>query len=210
MPQKRNRRKADSMALALLGTAPGKRMETPEQRILLCEILAQSDKPQMQALARDGMNTISFAKTSMMRLAESQGVTLHMLSREITDLMRSEGLMKAAMRLPIILEQVADDATGRDVKCKYCHGSGQIKRIIKGKEDEEDTEEFDPCVKCDSKGTVYKMGDAERLRMIFETFGLTGKSGGLNVNLDLRKVESHESMADLSASIAGIIEGEEP
>ena len=188
MPQKRNRRKADSMALALLGTAPGKRMETPEQRILLCEILAASDKPQMQALARDGMNTISFAKTSMMRLAESQGVTLHMLSREITELMRSEGLMKAAMKLPKIMEQVADDATGRDVKCKACKGVG--------------------CDKCDDKGTVYKMGDAERLRMIFETFGLTGKSGGLNVNLDLRKVESHESMAELSASIAGIIEGE--
>ena len=200
MPQKRNRRKADSMALALLGTAPGKRMETPEQRILLCEILASSDKPQMQALARDGMNTISFAKTSMMRLAEQQGVTLHALSREITDLMRSEGLMKAAMRLPIILEQVADDATGKDVKCKACHGVGSVTK----------DEKTSTCEKCDGTGQVYRMGDAERLRMIFETFGLTGKSGGLNVNLDLRKVESHESMADLSASIAGIIEGEKP
>jgi hypothetical protein len=201
-PKRRAKSRATQTSLALFGSK--RRMEAPQDRQVLALALSTSDKPQMQAIAQEALMEPHGKPSSLARIAERHGVNLHMLSKEITELSRSEGLMRAAQRLPVIMEQVADDATGKDVKCKKCKGEGYI--TVK----RNDVEERDPCENCDATGTVYQLGDVERLRMIFETFGLTGKGGGLSVNLDLRKVESHESMAELSASIAPLLEGGKP
>ncbi len=54
------------------------------------------------------------------------------------------------------------------------------------------------------------LGDIDRLKLIFDTFGLTGKGGGVNVNLDLRKTDVPESLGDLAQSLGPILEGGKP
>jgi len=204
-PKMRYRGTAKATAMSLFATAARCKMETPEQRETIALIFKLSDKPAIQALASDAMNPI-FKRTSFAALAERHALNIHMLSDEFKAIMRSDGLMRAAQHLPEIIEQVAVDAKGRDVKCKACKGAGTIARVVAGKDGEADTEERDPCERCDGKGVIYQLGDADRLKMIFETFGLTGKGGGVNI-LNLTKVTNSESMSDLSASIAPLLEG---
>ena len=104
-----------------------------------------------------------------------------------------------ARHLPEIMEQTALDAKSQVADCPKCKGMGQID----GKGGVQD------CPACAGKGTTYIMGDAERLKLVFETFGLSGKGGGVNVNLDLRKPpEPHEGLHDLAQSLGPILEGE--
>ena len=201
----RYRGSAKATAMSLFATAARCKMETPEQRETIALVFRLSDKPAIQALASDAMNPI-FKRTSFAALAERHALNIHMLSDEFKAIMRSDGLMRAAQHLPEIIEQVAVDAKSRDVKCKACKGAGTVVRVVKGEEGEPDIEERDPCDKCDGKGTVYQLGDADRLKMIFETFGLTGKGGGVNI-LNLTKVGGSESMSELSESIAPLLEG---
>lgn len=204
-PKMRYRGTAKATAMGLFATAARCKMETPQQRETIALVFRLSDKPAIQALAQDAMNPI-FKRTSFAALAERYALNIHMLSEEYKAIMRSDGFMRAAQHLPEIMEQTAIDAKGGDVKCKACKGAGTIARLVKGAEGEEDVEERDPCDKCDGKGTVYQAGDIERLKMIFETFGLTGKGGGVNI-LNLTKVGGYESMSDLSESIAPLLEG---
>jgi|SRR6267142_5579185 len=194
-PKMRYRGTAKATAMSLFATAARCKMETPEQRETIALIFRLSDKPAIQALAQDAMNPI-FKRTSFAALAERHALNIHMLSDEFKAIMRSDGLMRAAQHLPEIIEQTAIDAKSKDVKCRACKGTGSIEREDK----------LEICSKCDGAGTVYVLGDADRLKMIFETFGLTGKGGGVNI-LNLTKVGGHESMSELSESIAPLLEG---
>jgi hypothetical protein len=198
-PRMRYRGSAKATAMSLFAVARGRKMETPEQRETIALVFRLSDKPAIQALARDAMDPL-FKRTSFAALAERNALNIHMLSDEFKAIMRSDGLMRAAQHLPEIIEQVAVDAKSRDQACKVCNGTGMIESTIGKKKSRE-------CVVCEGRGTKYVLGDIDRLKLLFETFGLSGKGGGLNVNLDLRKLPDNETMSDLSASIAPLLEG---
>jgi hypothetical protein len=198
-PRMRYRGTAKATAMSLFAVARGRKMETPEQRETIALVFKLSDKPAIQALAQDAMNPL-FKRTSFASLAERHALNIHMLSDEFKAIMRSDGLMRAAQHLPEIIEQVAVDAKSRDQRCSVCNGTGEITSTIGKRKSRK-------CVTCDGRGTKYVLGDIDRLKLLFETFGLSGKSGGLNVNLDLRKIPEHESMSDLSESIAPLLEG---
>lgn len=173
-------------------------MEKPEERMAMALVLRLSPKQEMRELAKMALDPLE-KQSSFARLAERQGLNFHMISQEFQAIQRSEGLMRAAQHLPELLEQTAEDAKSKWDDCPRCKGMGTT-----------DTKDgVRECSECKGKGLVYVLGNAERLKMIFETFGLTGKQGGgVNVNLDLRNTAQPETMHDLSQSVAGILEGQ--
>ncbi len=187
---KKYKRQANKTALALFGRSS--RMETPEERETLALVLRLSDKNEFKQLAAQAMSPL-YKGTSFAKLIEQHGLNIHSISSEIKDIQRSTGFLRAAMHLPDIMEETAIAAKSRDEQCKSCKGTGLVKEL--------------PCGKCEGKGTVRVLGDLERLKITLETFELLGKRAGLNLNLDLRKMPNNESMADLSASVAPLLEG---
>ena len=185
--------------MQLFGLPRGRKMESPEDREFLLNLLSRSDHPQVKMMLLRA-SLPDFASTSLAKIMEDCGLNFHMISREITSLYKSEGFIRSAQHLPEIMEQVAVDAKSKESACKACSGTGKVRT---GKNLAEES-----CKKCDGTGKVYKLGDVERLRLMFETFGLTGKAGGgVNVNLDLRQPSNHETLDSLSQSIAPILEG---
>ena len=193
------RGQANSTALQLFGVPT--RMESKEDRESIALVLRLSANPRMRKVAEMALLP-EFRSTSFAKLAENEGLNFHSISSEYKEIKRSEGFIRAAQHLPDLMEQTAVDAKSKWETCRTCKGTGHVT----DKEGGQIT-----CSKCETSGQpgkVYVLGDADRLKLIFETFGLTGKGGGLNVNLDLRRPpEPHESMSALSESIAPILEG---
>jgi hypothetical protein len=212
--RRRYKGQANRTALALFGSP--KRMETPEDRESMALVLLHSSQPAIKMLAQQALDP-TFKHTSFGKLAENNGLNIHMLSDEFKAIHKSIGMIRAAPIVQELIVQAAEDARSRDEKCHTCKGTGQVldtALMAKGKKEAEARgEEFEEaitreCDACHGEGTRYVLGDLDRLKMTFETFGLTSKGGGLNLNLDLRKPpDAHESMAELSASVAPILEG---
>jgi len=206
---------AHRTALALFGRRT--LMETPEERETLALVLRLSDKPAFQHLAAQAMSPLQADRsTSFAMLIEKHGLNIHSIAEEFKSIQRSTGFMRAAQHLPDIMEETAVAAKSHDKKCSACKGKGNVPDyalMAKGKKEaEERGEEFTevltlPCDICDGKGTVRVAGDLERLKITLETFELLGKRAGLNLNLDLRKVDAHESLGDLASSLGPILEG---
>lgn len=186
---------AKATALALFGIP--RLMEEPEQREQLAKVFVQSSDPRFQSLARMATQPV-FAHISFAKLAEQNALNIHMISDEYKRIMLSEGFMRSAQHLPKLMEQATAEALSTEETCPSCEGLGKI--IKRGRESR--------CKRCNGKRVIFIPGDIDRMRLVFETFGLTGKgSAGVNVNLDLRNVRPHETMSELSASIAPILEG---
>jgi hypothetical protein len=166
-------------------------------------------------------------KTAFTTLMEKLQISYHDLSTEFKALQTSIGMVRAAEHLPDLLEQTAMDARHTTEACAPCKGKGEVRTydyeaIDKAKATvgenvrlerasdpkvERLAEGWTTCGKCGGTGELVLKGDVDKLKTIFETFGLTGKGGGLAVNLDLRKVTAHETLGELSKSVAPIIEG---
>ncbi len=195
------------------------KMEKPEEREHLALVLRNSDSPAMRTLAVQAMDK-DFRVVSFAALAERNRVNYHMISDEYKKIMRSEGFIRQARHLPELMEQAAKDAASRWVDCETCDGTREVpdleafnklKREAKAaKEPAPTTCPRKKCPRCKGEGLTWELGDTDRLKMIFETYGLTGKTGaGVNIlNIAPGGPTAPETMSDLAASVAPIIEGE--
>lgn len=182
-------------ARLLLGKTNGRLMETPEEREHLALVLSRSHDARVQQLVTD---LALQPGTSLARLAEGHGLNFHQISEEYTRLRKSEGFIRAAHHIPEIMEQVAVDAKNRWEECGGCNGIGMV----------DTAEGIKPCpARGCTNGRVYVQASIDHLKLMFDTFGLTGKGGGVNVNLDLRKTDQPETLHDIAGSLSGIIEG---
>lgn len=191
-------------------------METPEDRQTMALVLAQSSKPEFRMLAQELANPM-LTKVSFAKLAENSGLNIHVLSEEIKAIHTSRGIMRAAPLLEELVVQTAEEALAREEACDACAGEGMVldlKATTRARKEADERGDDTPenvtrlCPKCKGERVVHVKGDAERLKIMFETFGLTGvKGAGVNVNLDLRKTDAPERMADLAASLGPILEG---
>jgi len=215
--KRRTRGTARTTARKLFGTTGEKTMETSEQREHMALVLARSSDERMRRLASEAMLP-ELKGSSFAKLAERLGLNFHMISEEYRAIKKSEGYIAAARHLPEIMEQVAEEAKSRVEVCETCDGLGNVPDIkafdelcavADARQTARPTEAPRmKCKNCKGAGEIFIQGDVDRLKLVFDTFGLTGKGGGVNVNLDLRRPpDPHESMADLSASIAPILEG---
>lgn len=207
---------ARATALALFGVPSGK-MERPADRENIALVLRMSGDERMRAIARDAMDPLWSTK-SFAAIVEMRGANWHDVADEYKKIKKAEGIIRAADHLPALMEQVAVDAASRDKRCRICKGKGKVpdhKAMAASKKEadargEEFTEEiWLECENCEGSGKVYVLGDTERLKLMFDTFGLTGKNTGTLVNLDLRNVKSNEGLSSLAASIAPILDGGE-
>ncbi len=92
--------------------------------------------------------------------------------QDVDDLWRSHQLHRGMIRMmnqvPVILEDVAEDAKSRTVVCPRCDG---LLTLINDKGD------VRPCPVCKETGMVRQTGDKAARELVFESIGLTGKRG---------------------------------
>jgi len=225
-PERRSKGQAKRNALMLFGVPRGGKMEPKERRQDLALVLRLSQQDRFRALANMALSPIH-ETTAFTTLMEKLQISYHDLSQEFKALQTSLGFIRAAEHLPDLMAQTALDAKHRIEKCRTCAGKKLIavydyEAIDKAKatvgEDIRLERPSDPrlvllsegkatCPKCSGTGSVEVKGDYDKLKTIFETFGLTGKGGGLAVNLDLRNVRQPETMGELSRAVAPILEG---
>lgn len=180
---------AAKAAHALFAVGKRRKLESDAQRTTMALALRMSTDDRMRALARDAVDPIH-RFTAFTTLAEKLGLTYEDVAKEFTTIRKSEGLIRMAEHLPALMEETAVEAKSRDEQCRTCRGSNPA------------------CKDCGGTGTVHVLGSVERLKMVFDTFGLTGGKGGPMVNIDLRgKPARGESLADLAGSLDGIVSG---
>lgn len=185
--------------MQLFGLPAGRSKETPEQREHMALALSLSHDQRMRDLASDLIRSDpDHMRTSLATLAEKHKLNYHMISEEYRQIKKSEGYIRMAQHLPDIMEQTARKAKDEWADCASCGGLGKVD----GKGGVKD------CTTCAGKGLVLVAGSVDHLKLVFDTFGLTGKSTGVNVNLDMRKIDPHESLGDLAGSLSTIIEGQ--
>ncbi|HWV46546.1 MAG TPA: hypothetical protein VN039_11100 [Nitrospira sp.] len=224
-PARRTKGVARQNALALFGITTG-RMETPEQRESTALVLRLSQNEKIRALATM-MMMAEWKGVAMTTIMEKLQITYGQLAGEYKELQRSQGFIRAAQHLPEIMEQVAIDAKHSATKCETCAGSGEIvvydhaaiekARSVVG-ENTANGFVSDPemvklaegrgkCAICGGRGEVVRLADPEKVKLVFDTFGLTGKGGGVAVNLDLRKLDGADDLGELAGSLGTILEG---
>lgn len=197
MPSNRKvKGQARRTARLLFGLPEGRVMESPEERQATALVLSHSTDARVQRLVTDLLSSDpDSTRTSLAVIMERHGLNFHMISEEYTRLKKAEGFIRTARHLPAIMEQTAQNAQDRWEDCARCSGTG--------KRDTPDGVIDCGCV----DGKVFIRADETSLKLMFDTFGLTGKSSGVNVNLDLRHTDKPESLGDLAASLGPIIEG---
>lgn len=196
----RGRASKKTIARELFGVPWGK-MEKPEDRLSVALVLRLSSNDTIRRLAIDALDPLLHS-SSFATLIVRHGLDIRTVSHEYTLLKKAEGALRAANHLPDLMEQAAIDARSRHELCMRCEGKGEVEGQKKG----------DPrkvCPICKGEGEVYVPGEVERLKLLFETFNLTSKSAGVQVNIDQRKM-SDETLEDLAQSVAPIIEGTKP
>ena len=178
-------------------------METAEQRMMMIQALRHSEDERMQALAKSAADPMN-SRVSFSRLAEDHRVNAYMIAKEFERVMKAEGIIRQSQHLPELMEQAAIDAKSKWEPCPECDGTGEV---VEGEGDNVKTVR---CPKCKGDKQVYIMGDLDRLKLVFETYGLTGKTAGAAMNvLNISNPgAAHETLHDLAGSLSGIIEGD--
>src|SRR5215831_17410192 len=202
LPDRRITGQALRNAQKLFALPEGRKMESPDQREEIAGLLLLSGDEILVGLAQEALlkPPARQASESFVHLMERNRVNLFMVQRALNKVWNAQGFIAQGRRLPWLMEQAAIDAESKWEPCEKCEGKGSVK----GKDDE-----AKPCDKCAGKGEVYKLGDIERLRLVFETQGLRGKAGAGMQGLDITNPPgAHESLHELSGSLAGILEGE--
>ena len=225
-PERRSKGQAKRNALMLFGNKYGSKMEDKGVRQNMALILRLSQHDRFRALSNMALSPIH-AKTAFTTLMEKLQITYHDLSTEYKALQTSIGMIRAADHIPDLLEQTAVDARHREVVCVHCKGKGQVKVFDYAKVDDARAliaanttmhRETDPevelmakgkatCVKCRGTGKVEIKGDLDKLKTMFETFGLTAKGGGLALNVGVQVNAPQQTLGELSRDVQPIMEG---
>jgi len=190
-------------AQLLFGLPKGRLMESPQQRAHMIEILKLSHNPQIKMLVReaDASNLIGslHVRDSFAKLCEQNALTWKAVADEYVAIQKSHGLVAMADRLPAIMEQTAIAAMIRDETCPRCKG---VKRVrLKNMK-------FGSCPKCNGTGTTRVDADPDRLKLVFNTFGLTGQGASANVNVNTQvNIDAAQTMEDLARDVSSIIDG---
>lgn len=226
-PERRSKGQARRNAKLLFGAKTGSKMETKESRQNLALVLRLSQHDRFRALANMALSPIH-EKTAFTTLMEKLQITYHDISTEYKALQTSIGMIRAADHLPDLMEQTATDAKHREVECVHCKGKGEVKvfdytaidkaraalaeNIGLGRESDPEVELLAKgratCAKCRGKGSVEVKGDLDKLRVLFDTFGLTSKGGGLALNVGVNVNNApQQTLGELSRDVAPILEG---
>jgi hypothetical protein len=158
------------IARKLFGKTTGM-MESPEDRLLVSTTLAYSDDPRMRDLAQRALSP-SMNGTSFARIVGDLSLTWRQVEAEYKSLMKSQGAIRQYQHLPDLMEQSAIDARSRMEPCRRCDETGAI---FEGKDDDKVSK---VCPSCHGEKQVYIPGEVDRLKLVFETFGLIGNFTG--------------------------------
>lgn len=124
-------------------------------------------------------------KMTLPTLARRAGLAYAELLRLITAYRLDRGLLAMSAHVPQVLEDAAIDAKAKLVPCRQCQGTGKLaSESIKQTDGEITVGVETDCWVCEGTGKIRKSGDSDARELVFETLGLTGKSRGINVNVN--------------------------
>jgi hypothetical protein len=103
----------------------------------------------------------------LLQLCKKHEVTLADLVECVAEYHRATGIMASAPHLSQVMVDVAIDAQSTMAACARCDGLGRVKG--------EDTESR-KCPECDGSGKVRKAGNKDARELLYESFGLRGRS----------------------------------
>lgn len=130
-----------------------------------------------------------FRNWSIHRLARTMNITLQELFEFWRDNRHLTGMIQMMDAVPDIYRTVGEDAISRNYPCDACEGAGKRPRSAE-----------DPtivqCSSCHGTGVMRVMGNDKARELVFETTGLTGRKGGMNVigQVNINEGETLESM----------------
>jgi len=192
------------VAQLLFGLPKGRIMESPEQRQHMIDVLRLSDKPAIKLLVMESdpktiigaMNT----RESFAKLMEANALTWKAVADEYVSIQKSQGMVAMSAHLPEIMKQTALGAMVRDETCPRCKGRNPKRVRLKNMK-------YGDCPKCSGTGVLRVEADADKLKLVFNTFGLTAVAANAQVTNTVN-VNVGQSMEELSRDVAGIISGE--
>src|SRR6266478_4181336 len=166
-------------AQLLFGLPKGRLMESPQQRAHMIEILKLSHNPAIKMLVReaDASNLIGslHVRDSFAKLCEQNALTWKAVADEYVAIQKSLGMVEMGGHLPEIMRQTALGAMVRDETCPRCKGKNPKRVRLKNMS-------YGDCPKCAGTGVLRVDADPEKLKLVFNTFGLTAANGAANVN----------------------------
>lgn len=121
-------------------------------------------------------------------LCKRAGVSMRQLVDFWTEVKVMSGKLHMMNSVDTIMVDTTANAKNKKVKCRKCHGEGQV--VVKG--------EVEECPKCDGTGSLEKEGTRHAVDKVFETAGLNAKAP--MINIDARQYGSgtlEETVSDI-------------
>lgn len=192
--------RASSQALAKFGMER-RIKESKQDRMKLATVLVYSADKRIKTAAMMALDP-GYSGQSFLAILRTLGLEFHQAASEYEALQKQFAKLKASAELPQLAQETADAAKNRTVTCTRCHGDRTI-LITEGKGKGKKEREI-PCPSCDGKGKVVQLGDYDRLKLTYESLGLTGARGPL-INLDMRKVSGDERIEDVAQAVEDVM-----
>ncbi len=126
-----------------------------------------------------------FNKATFGKLAVKSGLSTAELVLFLNNAKKQEGIARMSIKLPDIMEEIAEDALPTDEPCMRCDGTGQLKK--------------GPCLHCRSTGSIRVKGDLDNCKLVLEMAGLIGKRGsGQAVQINIGGYRSLEERVGIA------------
>lgn len=125
------------------------------------------------------------ARSFVSTILKEEGITLQEAVEVYGRWMLAKATQVAVYRAPQIMNDIADDASNKQVVCPRCDGLGTLDVDLGESQKKKAKATIRTCPECKGIGTITQSGDSESRRIILEVAGLAGKRGPL---VDARSV----------------------
>lgn len=126
----------------------------------------------------------NFATTKLTKLANDLGLRYTDVVDGFRRAKLDEGMLRMFIRVPDILEDIAEDARTKIDACPRCDGEGEIHKRGKSV----------TCPQCKGVGELRTPGDNEARRLTLEAAGIIGKRGGFAQQINIGTVGGLEDV----------------
>lgn len=113
-------------------------------------------------------------------MIRKSGLTYAEVIECVRDSFMQEGILRQAVHVPQVLEDIAIDSKSTEQMCPGCEGIGHIEVESGGKENGKKPEMVEKvCLNCGGSGKIRVVGDLESRKLLFTHLGIQQQKGPL-------------------------------
>jgi len=154
------------------------------------EALASSGDPRFRAFLEYTMG--GNPRLSLAHVAKQCQIDMLEFQAFWRDARVNQSINKAIDNLPVLTQDMIDDARTDETTCPACDGTGQIEREGKPAK---------ICANCLGKGVVRTVGDKHSRDKLLEMTGVIKKEAPVQVNLNMRGIGMEAAAAKLNKAV---------